>query len=108
MSKAMMKCLVIFMTFMTFMGGILLFGLCDVSASSVGGTIVDKIHEPEHTYVYTYHNPTSHEDTTTSVHRDAKYTFVVADGDECYDISINAKTYEANHVGDEYYQSEEE
>ena len=101
-----LKWAIYFMAFMVIITGCVLGGMT-AYASSVGGIIVDKIYQPEQTYVYTYHNPTTHEDTTTAMHRDAKYTFVVAEGDECFDMNVTDEVYHENNVGDTYYRGEE-
>ena len=94
------------MAFMVIIAGCVLGGMTTY-ASSEGGIIVDKIYQPETTYVYTYNNPTTHKDRTTTLHRDAKYTFVVAEGDECFDMNVTDEVYHENNVGDAYYRSEE-
>ena len=106
MSTSKLKFLVCLMLGLTICMGCALFTMT-AYASSVGGIIVDKIYQPEQTYVYTYTNPTNHNKTTTALHRDAKYTFVVAEGDECFDMNVTDEVYHENNVGDAYYRSEE-
>ena len=66
MSTSKLKFLVCLMLGLTICMGCALFTITSY-ASSVGGVIVDKIYQPEHTYVYTYTNPTTHKKNNQSI-----------------------------------------